>query len=282
MGAIIGGLYASGMKTAELRRFILEELDISSFMESSTFKLSGALGKLFQAGKALGNVTAKPGMDTGAKVLALLEQFSGGKNIEDCAIPFLCNAVDICSGEELVFRSGSLAKAVRASMSFPLVFEPLVDGERCFVDGGVADNMPVKAAREAGAALGIRRVLAVDTRKWRRVPPEYFKNGINVMLRSFDVLVRMLEHNRLDANSRTAGNRSARRRADLVLYAVDKSSAFDFSRKQEILALGEEAVRTSRTELEAFFGGGIGSLLARRRYRDCGIRLDTYYGRDHA
>jgi NTE family protein len=263
------------MKTGELKRFILEELDLASFMESSAFKLSGALGKIFQAGKVLGNITAKPGIDTGARVLALLEQFSGGKNIEDCAIPFLCNAVDICSGEELVFRSGSLAKAVRASMSFPLVFEPLADGGRCLVDGGVADNMPVKAAREAGAVLGIRKVLAVNTQKWRLVPPEYFKSGINVMLRSFDVLVRILENNRLAGKGRAA-------RADLTLYAMDKSSVFDFSRKREILALGEEAVRISRAELDGFFGGGIRSFLARRGYKDCGIRLDTYYGSNDA
>ncbi|MDR1929193.1 MAG: patatin-like phospholipase family protein [Treponema sp.] len=269
MGAIVGGLYASGMKSAELRRFILEELDIASFMESSVFKLQGPLGRIFQAGQALGSVTSKLGIDSGAKVLSLLEEFSGGKKIEDCAIPFLCNAVDLNSGKELVFRSGSLARAIRASMSFPLVFEPHIEGDLCLVDGGVADNMPVRAAREAGAALGIRRFLAVDTRRWRRVSPEHFRNGINVIMRCFDVLVRRME-------LRSEGAEKFKR-ADLILRAVDNSGIVDFSRKRELLALGEAAVRASGAELDAFFGSGIRAALARRKKMDCGIVLDIPY-----
>jgi NTE family protein len=263
MGAIVGGLYASGMKVEELRHFILEELDVSMFMESAAFKMTGSLGKFLQKGQALGAVASKPGSDSGNKVLTLLESFSGGKRIEDCSIPFLCNAVDICSGEELIFTSGSLARAIRASMSFPLVFEPFIDGDLCLVDGGVVDNLPVKAAREAGAKLGIKRMLAVDTRVWRRVSPEHFKNGINVLMRCFDVLMRKTEQYRP---------------AELTLGVSDRSSVFDFSRKQELLALGEAAVRVSGTELDAFFGAGIRSALDRRKYRACGLRLDGYYG----
>jgi NTE family protein len=276
MGAIIGGLYASGMKPGELIRFILEELDFPLFMESSAFKISGPIGKIFQAGQVLGSVASKPGIDSGSKVLALLEKLSGGKKIEDCPIPFLCNAVDISSGEEVVFRTGSLARAVRASMSFPLVFEPFVTqgetedaGELCLVDGGVADNMPVRAAREAGASLGIRRVLAVDTRKWRRISPAHFKNGVNVILRCFDIAVRRAEWYTLGQNKHS--------RPDLTLYAADKSGVFDFSRKQELIALGEEAVKASGAELAAFFSGGPFSALARRQKRNCGIQLDNYY-----
>jgi NTE family protein len=273
MGAIIGGLYASGMKVEELKRFILEELDLASFMESSTFKISGPIGKLFQAGQALGSVASKTGMDSGDKVLALLEEFSGGKNIEDCVIPFLCNAVDICSGEELVFRSGPLARAIRASMSFPLIFEPFVNGDLCLVDGGVLNNMPVRAARDAGAKLGIKRVLAVDTRVWRSVSQEHFKNGINVILRCFDVILRTSEQYKVAG--RSGGNRN---RADLVLHVTDKSNIFDFSRKRELLSLGEAAVRASEAALNAFFSGGLGSAMARRKKRDCGLQLTSYYG----
>jgi NTE family protein len=274
MGAIIGGLYASGMKVDELKRFILEELDLASFMESSAFKISGPIGKIFQAGQALGSVASKTGIDSGDKVLALLEEFSGGKNIEDCPIPFLCNAVDICSGEELVFRSGPLARALRASMSFPLVFEPLINGDLCLVDGGVLNNMPVQAARDAGAGLGIKRVLAVDTRVWRNVSQEHFKNGINVLLRCFDVILKTSEQYRVEGRSRG----SRRRRADLVLHVTDKTSLFDFSRKRELLSLGEAAVRASEAELNAFFSSGLGSALARRKKRDCGLQLTSYYG----
>jgi NTE family protein len=270
MGAIIGGLYASGMDPAAIRRYILEELELPGFMESPAFKLDGPIGKLFQTGHIIGGAATRPGIDSGGKVLALMEKLTGGKNIEDCPIPFLCNAVDISAGREVIFRSGPLAKAIRASMSFPFVFEPLVDGDLCLVDGGVADNLPVKSAREAGQELGIRQTLAVDTRRWRNLPADTFKNGVSVVLRCFEAMIHVSE---TEGESEDA--------ADLLLHVSDKTSAFDFSRKRELIKLGEAAVRESTAELERFFhGGGISRVLGaltRRRGVSCGIRLEGYY-----
>ena len=267
MGAIIGGLYASGMSGKEIRSYIMEELDISNFMESSVFKIDGPIGKLFQTGQIIGHAATRPGVDSGDKVLQILEKLSKNKNIEDCEIPFLCNAVDLCAGEEVIFRSGSIARAIRASMSFPFIFKPVIDGERCLVDGGVADNMPVKSAREAGRELGIKRILAVDSRRWRCIPSGSLKNGISVVMRCFNAMIHVSE---------TAGE-SGLARPNLLIRASDKTSVYDFSRKKELMELGEAAAVQSRTELEAFFGNGLKGSLSRRKKISSGIDIEGYY-----
>ncbi|MDR1306638.1 MAG: patatin-like phospholipase family protein [Treponema sp.] len=269
MGAIVGGLYASGMKAQAIKRYVLDELDIGDFMESPVFRMDGPLGKIFQTGQIIGNVATRPGIDSGTRVLRLLEKLTGLKKIEDCGIPFLCNAVDLSAGREVIFRSGSLARAVRASMSFPFFFEPLIDGDLCLVDGGVADNLPVKSAREVGRKLGIKNMLAVDTRRWRNVPADSFKTSIFVVMRCFEAMVHVSETDERSEETAAPPN--------LVLHAADKTSAFDFSRKRELLRLGEEAVHRSVTELETFFGAGFRAALSRRRSESCGIQSDSYF-----
>jgi NTE family protein len=293
MGAIVGGLYASGMSSAEIKRFVLHELELSSFMENPAFRLGGKIGKIIQAGSMIGGLASKAGIDSGERVLALLERLTGGKKFEECAIPFRCNAVDISGGREIIFKSGSLARAIRSSMSFPAFFAPYVMGDLCLVDGGVVDNMPVKAAREEGRHFGIKRYLAVDTRKWNPLPSGGFKNGVSVAMRCFDVLVRIAEAARYgsspagDASSQwgifsaaqiSGGYRHLRKlRADLVLHAVDGSGVTDFHRKAELVSLGEEAVRRSGTELGAFFDKGIAAFV-RKKNSHCGIKIDNYWG----
>jgi len=270
MGAIIGGLYAAGMNGAAQKRYALEELNIPAFMESPAFKMNGPIGKLIQTGQIIGNATTRPGIDPGNKVLQLLEELTKRKKIEDCPIPFLCNAVDICAGREVVFRSGPLARAIRASMSFPFIFEPFIEDAQCFVDGGIVDNLPVKPAREAAKALGIRRVLAVDTRRWRQVPANSLKNGLSVVMRSVDAMIHVSE---TEEKKREAA-------PNLLVNISDKTSAFDFSRKRELVKLGEAAAVQSKTELDAFFSAGLNGIMARRR-KTCGIEMEDYYGGNH-
>ncbi|GHT77230.1 patatin [Bacteroidia bacterium] len=64
-------------------------------------------------------------------------------------IPFLCIASDVYNKKEVIFRNGDLGDAVRASMSFPLVFKPIVKDEIPLWDGGIYDNFPVVPMKEA-------------------------------------------------------------------------------------------------------------------------------------
>jgi len=127
MGAIIGGLYACGMSPGEMSDFAIEKLNITDYLDSFVFKINGPVGKVMQTGQILASLATRPGIDTGHRVLQLLEQLTAGKSFEETEIPFRCNAMDLLSGEEVVFRSGSVARAMRASMSFPVIFEPFMD-----------------------------------------------------------------------------------------------------------------------------------------------------------
>lgn len=82
----------------------------------------------------------------------------GVKSFEELKRPFAAVACDILTGERIVFSSGDLAKAVRASSAVPGIFPPLEDRGRLLVDGCVVDNLPVDVVRDLGADY----VIAVD------------------------------------------------------------------------------------------------------------------------
>ena len=81
---------------------------------------------------------------------------------EEMKIPFSCAAMDIKTGERVLFNSGPLAIAVRASMNLPGVFEPVQYRHRALVDGAVVDYLPVETVREMGADYIIASVTPPD------------------------------------------------------------------------------------------------------------------------
>lgn len=254
MGAIVGGLYACGMTAAELDRFTRDTFDVTNYLDSFVFKLAGPLGRVFQAGQFLGSLATGSGIDSGNRVLALLEELSGGKSFNETRIPFRCNAVDLCSGREVVLRSGSVARAIRASMSFPIFFEPLREGDKYLVDGGLADNLPVHIAR----AEGFKRILAVDVGNFRIIPGSDFDTGYKILYRSLEVVLHQLNHlKRTD-------------KPELLLRVPGRGTPFAFFKKDELLSQGERAVRENEEAVEAFFGKGFGAWAAHRRHLECG------------
>lgn len=84
-------------------------------------------------------------------------------NIEDMLTPFYCVAVDIVTGKEVVFDSGNVSAAVSASCAVPLVFRPVVIGEKHLVDGGVLNNIPASVCKMFGADF----VVTVDVNPTR-------------------------------------------------------------------------------------------------------------------
>jgi len=71
------------------------------------------------------------------------------ENFDNLFVPFLCIASDVFNKEKIVFRKGNLGNAVRASMSFPLVFKPIYRDSIPLFDGGIYDNFPVNPMKEA-------------------------------------------------------------------------------------------------------------------------------------
>jgi NTE family protein len=123
MGALIAGVYAKG-HLKEFSNWIcnLDRIDVFSLMD---FTLSSR------------------GFIKGEKVFSVIEALIGDCTIESLPIPFLCNAVDISSGEEKIFDQGSLFSAIRASGSIPTVIQPVVLNGHQYVDGGLVNPLPL-------------------------------------------------------------------------------------------------------------------------------------------
>ncbi len=123
MGALIGGVYASG-KLAELKEFMYQ-LDKSKVFRLVDFTLS------------------KHGLIKGDRILKTMKNFVPDILIEDIALPYAAVAVDLINKEEVVYRSGSLYHAIRASIAIPTIFTPVMEENRVLVDGGLLNNLPM-------------------------------------------------------------------------------------------------------------------------------------------
>ena len=138
IGAYIGAIYSAGA-IKELEEFILS-LDWKKLFRYYDLRLS------------------KSGIFSGKKIMELLEMVLDGKNFEELYIPFSCVAVDIKRAKEVVFKSGDILKAIRASLSMPGVFTPVEYGDMLLVDGGIMNPVPVDIVKSMGADI----VIAVD------------------------------------------------------------------------------------------------------------------------
>lgn len=156
MGAVIGGLAAAGYSPLEIEDIVRNvdmasvilgkgdsllphdgETDISPLMPrremSSSWKTTGPKGVL-------------TGVGAYELFLRLTSRISVSR-FDELPIPFAAVATDIQTGKRVVIREGSLASAMRASMSIPGVFEPWPLDGKLLVDGGLVSNMPVRAAK---------------------------------------------------------------------------------------------------------------------------------------
>jgi NTE family protein len=250
MGAIIGGLYACGRTPEEMAEFAVNKFDIDDYLDSSVFKINGPAKKVIQTGQALASLATRPGMDSGQRLLKLLENLTGNKQFSETKIPFRCNAMDLLSGKEVIFSSGSIARAMRASMSFPFFFEPFMDDGMCLVDGGLLDNMPVAIARNEG----FKHVLAVNVFRFVLQGVKDFKHAPKVIFRSIECALNTAEEKKFPA--------------DLTLNVTDKATPFSFSKQKELIDLGERAVTANIDALDAFFRPRPGLLKKTSRRKD--------------
>jgi len=100
-------------------------------------------------------LTMSGGLVKGEKVEALLNGWLDGATFADLKIPLKIAATDLISGNKIVFSEGKLAPAVRASMSVPGIFKPVIFEHRALVDGGLSNPVPVDLVKELGAEVVI-------------------------------------------------------------------------------------------------------------------------------
>ncbi len=134
MGALVGGMYAAG-KLEEYKKWMcsLDKMKVFSLVDF-TFSADGIV--------------------KGDKVLNAIKEFVPDTNIEDLKIAYSATAADIENHKEIVYRSGSLYEAIRASIAIPMVITPVIKDNAIIVDGGVVNNLPISnVSRNKGDLL---------------------------------------------------------------------------------------------------------------------------------
>jgi NTE family protein len=170
IGALIGGMYASGISIDKIEKMV-NNIDWGSiFDDTPSFdklkirKKSDIKKYIHPFNMGIKNFKIKlpKGIVTGQKInFAIQKMVLNGKQSKDFTklpIPFKAVATDILTGKTVVISNGNFAKALRGSMSVPGVFSPVEYGKYLLVDGGLTNNIPIKLAKEMGADI----VIAVD------------------------------------------------------------------------------------------------------------------------
>jgi len=140
IGAVLGALYASGHSAA----------DIVTLIEGLVKPRNASLGKIVRGKdpfKVLSMIdphfSFKPqGLIKGEKFLGFLYEQMQVSTFEELKIPFKTVATDFWRRKQIVFDSGDLLPAVRASMAIPYIFTPVQLGDQVLVDGGLVNNVP--------------------------------------------------------------------------------------------------------------------------------------------
>jgi len=226
MGAIVGGLFAAGYSGERLKA-VVHDLSLNAYVEqlkpSFLKKDPRGVFNYLMFIDSKNRLLRKMGLVKEDTFEAFLEGLVGDVRIESLPIRFACNAVDLVSGREVVFTRGKLSRALRATMSLPLVFAPARTKATWLVDGGILNNAPVDTARK----LGAKTAVLVDVhRPLKKTPPGRIKNVFQVLQRIVDI-------------TRAQANEQAAERADLVVRVALDTDILDFSSVKKTIREGE-------------------------------------------
>ncbi|MEA2067687.1 MAG: patatin-like phospholipase family protein [Verrucomicrobiota bacterium] len=249
MGAVVAGMYASGMAPDEMeRRFLaLDWWDVLKDRSSYQYldyrrKLDDKRFMGMEFGLKKGKIAFPPGMAYGQKLNNVLETFSinsaGISDFDQLNIPYRAVATDLRSGTSVVLKSGNLALAMRASMAVPGAFTPVRMDGMVLVDGGILKNIPIDVVKGMGADI----IIAVDVgaASAGKGAEADFRSLGEVVSRTYSLMQRPSQEKQLA-------------HADFVI-APDLSgiSSSQFHLVATIIPVGREAAQQLRTQLAAY------------------------------
>ena len=249
MGSIVGGLYASGKSVREMEAVFESSFDINRYVGGGGVHiplLKHALNQIIQYGTLITRMLSGTGADSGEKAHKLFMELSGGKSFDDCTIPFFCNAFDLCHGKEVVFNSGLLADAMRASSSYPGLFTPVKRQNEMLIDACVMDNTPVWIAREQG----YKNILALTFGAFEPVTASELDSSVAVLMRT---LACTTAHIALQPNEYPTA----------FINFTRSRSARDFSAPQKQIEFGYQKTMDNAHLLQTFFAEGINGKIQR-------------------
>jgi len=232
MGGVIAAGYAAGLSPADMEQIALE---------------FGTVRKLW----GLADPTLpRRGLFQGERLLAFFEQHLQGCTFVDLRVPLTLVAVDLNSGKEIHLREGSVAEAVRATVSIPGLLAPVERNGQRLVDGGLLNNLPVDVVRQMGADV----TLAVDvssynggTSFWQELGQRRLLSGtvgelIAVLGDSLDLVIRQ--------NSESRWRQAPPDYWLRPIIPVDVTVVTGYHRAAELISLGDEITQSILPDLQ--------------------------------
>jgi len=249
MGAVVGGLYASGLSARDIEKIMTsinwqdafrdrpprEDLDLRRKEEDETFLVK------YHLGVRDGHIVVPKGLIQGQKLTETLRRLTLPvariNDFDELPTPFRAVATDLENGDGVVMGSGDLTSAMRASLSAPGVFAPVEREGRVLVDGGIADNVPIDIAR----TMGVDVLIVVDVGS-PLLPRQQLTSAPVIS----NQIVSILIQRNAQAQLATLSARDI-----LIRPALGNASAFDFGNVARVIGVGEKAAHESAPQLAA-------------------------------
>lgn len=244
MGAIIGGLYASGYKAHQLDS-IFSELDYEAIIQDyvsrgaknfheKNFDERYALSLPFKDLKIGFPLAFSKGLYNYHAVNLLTRHVHHVNDFNQLPIPFLCIATDIETGKQVLLNSGYLPQAMAASSALPSLYSPIEIDGKYLIDGGVVNNYPIKELKDLGADI----IIGVDVQDGLRTR-ENLQDATRMLVQITNLqMIQRMETNRQETDIYIKPN-------------IEEFSVIAFERGAEIIARGEEAGRKFLSEFKA-------------------------------
>lgn len=249
MGAVVGGLYASGMNARDIEKLISSlnwqdafqdrppraELGFRRKQDDRNFLVRYSLG-IRKDGFVL-----PQGLVQGQKLEQVLRNstlpVADVQDFDRLPIPFRAIATDLETGEAVLMKSGDLVTAMRASMSAPGVFAPAPREGRLLIDGGLVENLPIDIARQ----MNVDILIVVDV-SFPLYARDELTSPLEVTNQAFAIMI----------GSRTREQRAKLLSSDILIEPpLGRFPSMDFSRVPQALEAGEIATRLQKAKLSA-------------------------------
>jgi NTE family protein len=250
MGAIVGGTFASGRSPAAMEKIVVAANWNDIFRDAPPRK-EIAVRRKFDDYKTLfkpefgvkdGGLSLPKGVIAGVSIEAFFRELAtpafGIGDFNKLPIPFHAMATDIETGESVVLDRGSLAQAMRASMSVPGAIAPVEIDGRLLVDGGIANNLPINEARRMCGDV----IIAVNIST-----PPLKRDELTSALSVTAQLINFLGKQTVDEQIRSLGAKDV-----LISPDLGDISASTFDRAQDAITIGEKATRAMTDKLARY------------------------------
>jgi NTE family protein len=215
-GALVAGALAMGLSDEDMLAHVHE------------------LAAMLRFRKIDFNFLPRSALFKGERLRNRFHEWSEGATFADTLIPCWMVATDVALGTEIIIHRGSLADAVRASMSIPGAMNPWPIGERRCIDGAVVNPMPASVLRDAGIRLVIGSNVA-----GQELQSESDPHMMQIMSRILNSMEREMIKTQLPLVD------------VLIRPAVGPAPSFDFSRIEQFVFEGERAARDALPEIKA-------------------------------